>query len=90
MTFTFLYFQKERCKILSVETTRVLISSINEVPHSLPHRLTRSPPIGWAGKRRANKIGPKAAGGDIFCLFSNFDNRRPEAAGDVISRVAED
>ena len=39
---------------------------------------------------RSGKIEPKAVQCGIFGRFSNFDNCRPEVAGDVISGAALD
>ena len=41
-------------------------------------------------KRRATKIRPEAVKGGILGRFANFDKRRSEVAGDVISGVAVD
>ena len=48
-------------------------------------------PTNWLGQKKfcATKIQPKAVAGGIFGrFFSNFDNCRLQAAGDVISDVA--
>ena len=51
--------------------------------------LTRSQPIGGAGKNAAPlKFAPNRRRRHMRSFFSNFDKCRPEVADDVISGVA--